>query len=78
MHFSVKNPDEELPKIIRILSKSGHHIQSIESNFGDFVDFDVGDVGAHFNIDVDVDVDIEIGVHVDVKLEENLDLDMDV
>ena len=32
LHFSVKNPDEELPKIIRILSKSGHHIQSIESN----------------------------------------------
>ena len=32
LHFSVKNPDEELPKIIRILSKSGHHIQSIKSN----------------------------------------------
>tara|TARA_B100001996_G_C18313652_1_gene459621 strand:- start:32 stop:613 length:582 start_codon:yes stop_codon:yes gene_type:complete len=32
LHFSVRNPDEELPKIIRILSKSGHHIQSIESN----------------------------------------------
>ena len=31
LHFSVKNPDEELPKIIRILSKSGLHIQSIES-----------------------------------------------
>ena len=32
LHFSVKKPDEELPKIIRILSKSGHHIQSIEAN----------------------------------------------
>ena len=32
LHFSVKNPDEELPKIIRMLSKSGHHIQSIKSN----------------------------------------------
>ena len=31
LHFSVKNPDEELPKIIRILSKSELHIQSIES-----------------------------------------------
>ncbi len=31
LHFSVKNPDEELPKIIRILSKSKLHIQSIES-----------------------------------------------
>ena len=31
LHFSVKDPDEELPKIIRILSKSGLHIQSIES-----------------------------------------------
>jgi len=31
LHFSVKDPDEELPRIIRILSKSGLHIQSIES-----------------------------------------------
>ena len=31
LHFSVKDPDEELPKIIRILSKSGLHIQSIKS-----------------------------------------------
>ena len=31
LHFSVKNPDEELPKIIRILSQSELHIQSIES-----------------------------------------------
>ena len=32
LHFSVKDPDEELPKIIRILSKSELHIQKIESN----------------------------------------------
>ena len=31
LHFSVKDPDEELPKIIQILSKSGLHIQKIES-----------------------------------------------
>jgi len=31
LHFSVKDPDEELPRIIRILSKAGLHIQSIES-----------------------------------------------
>ncbi len=30
LHFSVKDPDEELPKIIRILSKSRLHIQSID------------------------------------------------
>ena len=32
LHFSIKDPDEELPKIIRVLSKSGLHIQKIESN----------------------------------------------
>ena len=32
LHFSVKDPDEELPKIIRILSNAGLHIQKIESN----------------------------------------------
>ncbi len=32
LHFSVKDPDNELPKIIRILSNSGLHIQKIESN----------------------------------------------
>ena len=29
LHFSVKEPDEELPKIIRVLSNSGLHIQKI-------------------------------------------------
>ena len=32
LHFSVKDPDEELPKIIRFLSNAGLHIQKIESN----------------------------------------------
>ena len=32
LHFSVKDPDEELPKIIRVLSNAGIHIQKIESN----------------------------------------------
>ena len=32
LHFSVKEPDQELPKIIRILSEENIHIQSIESN----------------------------------------------
>ena len=32
LHFSVKDPDEELPKIIQVLSKSGLHIQKIESS----------------------------------------------
>ena len=32
LHFSVKDPDEELPKIIRVLSNVGLHIQKIESN----------------------------------------------
>ena len=32
LHFSVKDPDEELPKIIRVLSNAGLHIQKIESN----------------------------------------------
>ena len=32
LHFSVKDPDEELPKIIRGLSNGGLHIQKIESN----------------------------------------------
>jgi len=32
LHFSVKDPDEELPKIIRGLSNAGLHIQKIESN----------------------------------------------
>jgi len=32
LHFSVKDPDEELPKIIRVLSNAGLHIQRIESN----------------------------------------------
>jgi len=32
LHFSVKDPDQELPKIIRILSEENIHIQSIESN----------------------------------------------
>ena len=32
LHFSVKDPDEELPKIIRVLSNGGLHIQKIESN----------------------------------------------
>ena len=32
LHFSVKEPDEELPKIIQILSESGLHIQKIESS----------------------------------------------
>ena len=32
LHFSVKDPDEELPKIIRVLSSAGLHIQKIESN----------------------------------------------
>ena len=31
LHFSVKDPDEELPKIIRVLSESGLHIQKIDS-----------------------------------------------
>ena len=32
LHFSVKDPDQELPKIIKILSEKSIHIQSIESN----------------------------------------------
>ena len=32
LHFSVKDPDDELPKIIRVLSNAGLHIQKIESN----------------------------------------------
>ena len=32
VHFSVKDPDQELPKIIKILSEKNIHIQSIESN----------------------------------------------
>ena len=32
LHFSVKDPDEELPRIIKILSESGLHIQKIESS----------------------------------------------
>ena len=32
LHFSVKDPDEELPKIIQILSELGLHIQKIESS----------------------------------------------
>jgi len=32
LHFSIKDPDEELPKIIRVLSNAGLHIQKIESN----------------------------------------------
>ena len=32
LHFSVKDPDQELPKIIKILSEKNIHIQSIESN----------------------------------------------
>ncbi len=32
LHFSVKDPDQELPKIIQILSREDLHIQSIESN----------------------------------------------
>ena len=32
LHFSVKDPDEELPKIIRVLSNAGLHIQKIESS----------------------------------------------
>ena len=32
LHFSVKDPDEELPKIIQILSESGLHIQKIETS----------------------------------------------
>ena len=32
LHFSVKDPDQELPKIIKILSDKNLHIQSIESN----------------------------------------------
>ena len=32
LHFSVKNADQELPKIIKILSEKNIHIQSIESN----------------------------------------------
>ena len=32
LHFSVKDPHEELPKIIRVLSNAGLHIQKIESN----------------------------------------------
>ena len=32
LHFSVTDPDEELPKIIRVLSNAGLHIQKIESN----------------------------------------------
>ena len=32
LHFSVKDPDEELPNIIRVLSNAGLHIQKIESN----------------------------------------------
>ena len=32
LHFSVKDPDEELPKIIRVLSNARLHIQKIESN----------------------------------------------
>jgi len=32
LHFSVKDPDQELPKIIKILSEKNVHIQSIESN----------------------------------------------
>ena len=31
LHFSVKDPDRELPKIIKILSEKNIHIQSIES-----------------------------------------------
>tara|TARA_Y100001970_G_scaffold280243_1_gene388897 strand:- start:484 stop:1410 length:927 start_codon:yes stop_codon:yes gene_type:complete len=32
LHFSVKDPDQELPKIIKILSEKNIHIQSIESS----------------------------------------------
>ena len=32
LHFSVKDPDQELPKIIKILSEKNIHIQSVESN----------------------------------------------
>ena len=32
LHFSVKDPDQALPKIIQILSKENIHIQSIKSN----------------------------------------------
>ena len=32
LHFSVKDPDQELPKIIKILSEKNIHIQSIVSN----------------------------------------------
>ena len=32
LHFSVKDPDKELPKIIRVLSNARLHIQKIESN----------------------------------------------
>ena len=32
LHFSIKDPDEELPKIIRVLSNAGLHVQKIESN----------------------------------------------
>ena len=32
LHFSIKDPDEELPKIIRVLSNAGLHIQKIESS----------------------------------------------
>ena len=38
LHFSVKDPDEELPKIIRVLSNAGLHIQKIESNISSLED----------------------------------------
>jgi ABC-2 type transport system ATP-binding protein len=31
LHFTVKDPEEEMPKIISVLSKSGCHIQRVDS-----------------------------------------------
>jgi ABC-2 type transport system ATP-binding protein len=38
LHFSVKDPDSAMPKIIRQLSKADVHIQSIESKVSSLED----------------------------------------
>ena len=50
LHFSVKDPDEELPKIIRVLSNAGLHIQKIESNKSSLEDVFLNLTGKGINV----------------------------
>jgi len=49
IHFSVQDPDKELPKIINILTKSGIHINSIESTRSSLEDVFLSLTGKNIN-----------------------------